>query len=461
MNNLRLRLVLWTVAMEAVLLLFFSIVLLVFIQQRETGQIEDILRLSAAELNAVVDIQGSQYIVSPQETTDLRTRGVMTWVIAPGGQVGFTVGNAEIYPLPQPIPPLEEMRSGELSNGTPVYLFNTTLTEGSRQLGTMVLAFPLAESRRFIDHILLALGIGIPLILLLSIGGGLFLANRALSPVAVITKTTQQISNADDLSRRLDLDLPDDEIGRLAHTFNGMLDRLELAFQHERQFTADASHELRTPLGFLKTQLSLARSRPRNADTLQRMMADMEEDIDRMTRLIEQMLALARVEQGDALLHDEVDLAQLLRQLVQEFQTQAQESSITLSLRCPAQVDMRLAGNAEQLRRVFSNLIENGLKYTPEGGFVKIELARHWQQITVTVSDNGIGIQPEALPHLFERFYRVDDARARKTGGFGLGLAITRAIVQAHHGQITVTSTPGSGTTFTVQFPVSRLPSQA
>ncbi len=459
MNNLRVRLVLWTVALEAISLLLFSVILITFIQRRETGQIEDILRLSAAELNAVVDIQGSQYIVSPQETTDLRTRGVMAWIIALDGQPGFTVGNAEMYPLPNHVPPLEEMRSGELANGTPIYLFNTALTKGSRQLGSMVLAFPLAESRRFVSHILLALGIGIPLILLLSIGGGLFLANRALAPVAVITKTAQRISSADDLSRRLDLNLPDDEISRLAHTFNAMLDRLELAFQHERQFTADASHELRTPLGFLKTQLSLARSRPRNAVVLQKMMADMESDVDRMTHLIEQMLALAQVEQGSAAPCDVVALAQLLQQVVQDFQTRAQTRNITLTLNCPSRIDIRLMGNAEQLQQVFSNLIENGLKYTPEGGEVDIGLGRNRQQITVRVSDSGIGIQPEALSHLFERFYRVDDARARQSGGFGLGLAITRAIVQAHHGRITVTSTPGNGTTFTLQFPAAFLPS--
>ncbi len=454
MNNLRVRLVLWTVAMEAVLLLLFAIALIEFIEQRETGQIEEILRLSATELNAVIDMQGSQYIVSPQETIDLRTRGVMAWIIAPDGRLGYTIGNAEIYQLPSTLPAPETMRDAKLDNGTPVYLYTTALTEGSRQLGLMILAYPLADSHRFIGHIWLALGIGIPLMLLFSIGGGWFLANRALSPVAVITNTARQISNADDLSQRINLNLPDDEIGRLARTFNAMLERLEQSFQRERQFTADASHELRTPLGLLKAQLSLARSRPRNAATLQKMMADMEGDVDRMTRLIEQMLALARVEQGGTVPFEPVDVNALLVALVKQYQPQANANNILLTLKHPAQVNLHVLGNAEQLQQVFANLIENGLKYAPTDGKIDITIMREWQNITITVTDNGPGINPDDVPHLFERFYRVDDARARKTGGFGLGLAIVQAIVRVHHGKITVESTPDGGTIFFIQLPI-------
>jgi len=455
MNNLRVRLVLWTVALEGVLLLIFAVMLVTFIQRRETGQIEEILRLSATELNAVVDLQGGQYIVSAQETADLRTRGVMAWIIAPSGALGYTIGNAEMYPPPAPSPPPGEMRRGKLENGTPVHFYTTILAEGNRQLGTMILAFPLTESRRFIGHIWLALGAGIPLMLLLSIGGGLFLANRALSPVAVITNTARQISSADDLSQRLDLDLPDDEIGNLAYTFNAMLERLEQSFQRERQFTADASHELRTPLGLLKTQLSLARSRQRNAAALRKMMAAMEEDVDRMTRLVEQMLTLARVEQGGQAPYEAIAVDLLLAQLVDRYRSQAREKRISLTVERAPRANLRIMGNAAQLQQVFANLIENGLKYTPPGGEIKITITRDWQEIVVAVSDNGAGINPEAISHLFDRFYRVDDARARKTGGFGLGLAIAHAIVRAHHGKITVESALNVGTTFTLHFPAT------
>jgi len=460
MNNLRVRLVLWTVAMEGVLLLLFAIALVEFIQQRETGQVEDILRLSATELNAVIDMQGSQYIVSSQETVDLRTRGVMAWILTPDGQLGYTIGNAEIYALPASLPAPGTMRDAKLENGTPVHLYTTKLAEGSRQFGTMVLAYPLADSRRFIGHIWLALGVGIPLMLLLSIGGGWFLANRALSPVIIITDTARRISNADDLSQRIDLNLPDDEIGRLALTFNAMLERLDRAFQRERQFTADASHELRTPLGLLKAQLSLARSRSRDAATLRKMMADMEGDVDRMTRLIEQMLALARVEQGGLVPFEPVDINSLLMALVEQYQPQARENNISLTLNRSSQVNLHVWGNAEQLQQVFANLIENGLKYAPSDGMIDLSITRDWQNITITVSDNGAGINPNDVPHLFERFYRVDDARARKTGGFGLGLAIVQAIVHAHHGSITVESKPDVGTTFYVRLPATTSPEQ-
>ncbi len=253
----------------------------------------------------------------------------------------------------------------------PFVFCTAPLTEGTRNLGTLILAIPLRDSQTIMRQILLGLAIAIPVVLGLSAVGGLFLAGRALQPVAAITHTAQQI-NAADLSQRLDLDLPDDEIGELAHTFNEMLARLERAFQRERQLTSDVSHELRTPLGMLKTQLSLARSRPREADALLEMMAAMEGDVDRMTRLIEQMLTLARVEQRGLTDFAPVALDSLLREVVAQLQPNAVASKVDLQLEIPPQVDLTVPGDAERLRQVFTNLVENGLKYTPAGGQVTV-----------------------------------------------------------------------------------------
>ncbi len=454
-RSLRVQLVLWTVALEALLLLVFAVVLVVILRNAQNQQIEETLRLSAAQLNAVVDISDSGFHAAVAETADLRSRGVLAWVLTPAGGVGLTVGEAEAHPLPAALSPPEQLTDTTLDTGVPVRLFVTPLREGSRALGTIVVALPLTVSHAFLNQILLSLTVAIPIVLALSAVGGLFLANRALAPVATITATARQISAAD-LSQRLNLTLPDDEIGQLAQTFDAMLERLDAAFQRERQLTSDVSHELRTPLGMLKTQLSLARSRPREAATLLQMMADMEGDVDRMTRLIEQLLTLARVEQKGLAQLAPVDLGKLLTAVAEQLQLPARDRQVALNLSLPAQVNLQLQGDAEPLRQVFTNLIDNVLKYTPAGGQVSVSAGRTWQEITVLISDTGPGIPAEHLPYLFERFYRVDSARTRDTGGFGLGLAISQAIVQAHSGQITVDSQLDRGTTFTVTLPVGR-----
>ena len=452
-TSLRTRLVLWTVALEAALLLVFAAVFVLVLRNDQNQQIEATLRLGAAQLNAVVDVRDGAYAVAADETADLRARGLMAWILAPDGHTALTIGRAADYPWSAPIPPSGQMLDSTLPDKSPIRLLAAPLNEGSNILGTIILALPLAAGQALFRQIFLGLAIAIPVVLGLSVVGGLFLAGRALQPVAAITQTAREISAAD-LSQRLEQDMPDDEIGELAGTFNDMLARLEKAFLRERQLTSDVSHELRTPLGMLKTQLSLARSRPREEADLLAMMADMEGDVDRMTRLIEQMLTLARVEQrglGDL---DVVAVAAMLLDIAAQLQPKAEAGGVAMRLEIPPQDDLNIVGDGDRLRQVFSNLMENSLKYTPDGGQVTVSASRHWQTITVAVADSGAGIAPEHLPHLFERFYRADSARTRETGGFGLGLAIAQAVVQAHGGTITAANDLNGGTTFTVTLPV-------
>ncbi|MCA9936887.1 MAG: HAMP domain-containing protein, partial [Anaerolineales bacterium] len=420
--SLRARLALWMVVVEALLLAVFTAVTVLILQNLQNQQIEDTLHLSASELNAVIDVRDGQYAAAVSETAVVRSRGVMAWILSLDGEVALTIGSADNADLPDSLPPSGQSGDGKLPDGEPARYFVTPLSEGSRQLGTLVLAIPVGDSQLFTQQMGLGLLIAVPIVLLLSILGGIFLAGRALQPVAAITHTAQKI-NAENLSHRLDLTLPEDEIGQLAQTFNAMLERIDRAFERERQLTSDVSHELRTPLGMLKTQLSLARSRPREAAALLQMMADMEGDVDRMTRLVEQMLTLARVEQRGLTQLEPLDCAQLLQEVVDELRLSAQEHDVTLQLTLPPQIGFFLLADSVCLRQVFVNLIENGIKYSPPGGVVGVTAVRHWQQISISVTNEGAGIPSENIPHLFERFYRVDDARARATGGFGLGLA--------------------------------------
>ena len=456
LNSLRARLVLWMVALEALLLVVLAGVSLVSMRNIQNRQIDQTLRLSAAELNAVVDVRGTTFDIPQQDSAVLRERGISAWVLTPQGQVAVTVNDGESMTLPADLPASGHYLDGQADGGEAVRIYRAPLTERQQTLGTMVLALSKAPVRAASRQVLVSLGIAIPFVLVLSAYGGLFLAGRALSPVSDITRTAQQISAAD-LGQRLDIDLPDDEIGQLARTFNAMLERLDEAFRRERQFTADASHELRTPLGMMKTQISLARSRPRQADELLGMMIELEGDVDRMTQLVETMLNLARVEQSGPSGLDTVDLNALLQSVVTELRRRAVEQHVDLSFAAPANADLRTRGDWDRLRQVFTNLIENGLKYTPAGGTIRVDVRRNWEAVVITIADTGMGILAEHLPHVFERFYRVDDARSRADGGFGLGLAISRAIIQVHQGRIDVASTPGQGTVVTVTLPGLRL----
>ncbi len=453
LNNLRLRLVLWTILLETVLMLVFGFVLVTVLQNASNRQIDETLRLSASQLNAVVDISAGKYEISQQDSATLQTQGIFAWILNPQGEIATTVGGAATASLPASLPATNELTDIDLSGKETSRVLVSPLLEGNRQLGTLVLAVSLHNTQTTIQQVWFSLGIAIPFVLLLSGAGGLFLANRALAPVATITRTARQIST-EDLSRRLSLRLPNDEIGELAQTFDAMLDRLQQGFQRERQLTADVSHELRTPLGMLKAQLSLARSRPRDANTLLGMMTDMEGDVDRMTRLTEQMLTLTRVEQSENVILNSLDLGMLLQDVVASWLPKAQELGIHLTFERLSYSNLHIHGDMDGLRQVFANLVDNALKYTRRGGSITISAYRKGAEIEVRIADTGIGIAPEHLPHLFERFYRADTSRTSTTGGFGLGLAISQAIVQIHNGHMDVSSEVGCGTTFAIRLPV-------
>ncbi len=447
--HLRVRLVLWTVALEMVLLLTFAVILLLFLKNQQDNQIEDTLRLSGAQLRSVADSQDGIYAVPDDVIAQLTRREISLWILDGQGEVRFRTGEAQNFALPDDLPAQGVFRDVTLGGEENVRLYIVPLAEAD-----IVLAYSVDDSRAFLQQVAGGLAVAIPIMLLLSAGGGLFLANRALTPVTQITETARRIS-AEDLSRRIQLDLPEDEIGELAQTINAMLDRLDRAFQRERQLTTDVSHELRTPLGMLKMQLSLARSRPREAAELLTMMQAMEGDVDRMTRLVEQLLTLARVEQPRLMNFALCDVGELLRDLGKQYQAMADEKVVEIVIL--AEDDLTLVADPDKLRQALANLMDNAIKYTPERGKVSVDAGRQVEpeRIGITIADTGVGIAPKHLPHLFERFYRVDSARTSTTGGFGLGLPIVKAIIDAHGGQIQIHSELKVGTTISISLPTS------
>jgi signal transduction histidine kinase len=231
-----------------------------------------------------------------------------------------------------------------------------------------------------------------------------------------------------------------------------MIARLEGSFAEMRRFTADASHELRTPLAAIRTEAEVALNRPLDTADCRQLLGSILEECERLTRLTEQLLALAREDAGAApQAGGPVDLATLVKGVVENMRPLAEANAIRLHEESdgPAQV----TGDETRLRQVFYNVLDNAIKYTPEGGTVTVRCTRRGREAVVTVADTGVGIPPEHLPRVFDRFYRVDRARSREQGGTGLGLSIARCIVAAHGGRIELDSTPGRGTTCTVALP--------
>ncbi len=323
--------------------------------------------------------------------------------------------------------------------------------------GEVVGVLEVGQSHEEIDEtlgaLLFILIVATPITLVLAGIGGLLIAGRALEPVDTVTRLARRIS-AEDLSARLNLDLPDDELGRLARTFDEMIARLEGAFRRQRQFTGDASHELRTPLTALKGQVEVALSRPRQPDEYRAVLSVVNEEVDRLIHLVGSLLTLARADAGEIpLAREPISLGDAVAGAVEQLEPLAEQRGISLTVEPGPETTIEV--DESLLLQLLLNLLDNAIKYTPAGGTVRANWALEGESAFVTVSDTGIGIEPEHVPHVFERFYRVDKARSRSEGGTGLGLAISRWIVDAHGGEITVASTPGHGTSVTVRLPVS------
>lgn len=290
--------------------------------------------------------------------------------------------------------------------------------------------------------------IAIPLTLLIAGGGGVFLAGRVLRPVGQIASAARDIEESD-LSRRIEVHTKD-ELGSLANTLNDMIERLETAFERQRQFTGDASHELRTPLAVIEAESTLAISRERSAADYRRSLATVAQEAEHMSAIIDHLLALARADAGrETMSFGEVELSSLLNDLCAEARTRSAEHHLSFDAHIAEGVSM--SGDSAMLTLLFHNLIENAIRYTPEGGSISVSLTREGEDVAVRVADTGIGIPKQDLPHIFDRFYRVDKARSRAEGGSGLGLSICKQIAELHGGNISVKSEAGRGSTFVVK----------
>jgi len=281
------------------------------------------------------------------------------------------------------------------------------------------------------------------------------MAGSMLRPLAQLADTAQAVASSGDLSKRVQLSSRHDEVGRLARTFNLMLARLQESDAHlrellasQRRFVADASHELRTPLTSIRGNTAMLRQVPQmSEEDRTAALEEIYDEAERMSRLVNDLLTLARADSGISLRRQLVALPQLVGAVVAQVARLAGDKSVSIEGLAPIQV----RGDPDALRQLLLILLDNALKYTPAGGRITVGLEAGGDAAVLKVADTGMGIPPEHLPHIFERFYRVDPARSG--GGSGLGLAIARWLAEAHGGGIQVESAPGRGSTFTVRLP--------
>ncbi len=291
-------------------------------------------------------------------------------------------------------------------------------------------------------------------VLMLGLVGGWWVATRAIRSIKDISATATKIATGD-LSHRINTDDTDNELGQLAAVLNSTFARLESSFERQRQFTADASHELRTPVAVILSQAQATLARERSPAEYRETLEACQRAAQRMRALTESLLVLARLDAGQATSKRErVDLSQTARECVELLRPLAEERRVTIHSELGT---AECLGDPQQLAQVITNLVTNAILHNKRESQARVTTARNNEKVILTVTDTGPGIPAADLPRLFERFYRADKSRTGATGGTGLGLAISKAIVESHGGMIDVSSSPESGTRFTVRLPVSSL----
>ncbi len=350
---------------------------------------------------------------------------------------------------PYRTPAAEGTRREALSDGSDILIVSRNSNGFRVEVGASLL-----PGERVLHRLLIALAAGLPVLAALAIGGGIVLVKRALQPVAEITRTAQDITLRH-LDRRLPVLASGDEIANLSSALNGMIARLDDSFQHVARFTADASHELRTPLTIIRGELETLVFHGALPEDLRVALSSLLEEIEHLSRIVERLFALSRLDTGEAQSERvRVDLANLAETTAEQMCLLAEEKHIELI--CANEGQVEIEGDRARLKQIVVNLLDNAIKYTPEHGRVEMTVKTRDQSALLEVSDTGLGIPETALPHIFERFFRADDTHSRSTEGAGLGLSIVQSICHAHGGSISAANRSPAGCLLTVELPLAR-----
>jgi heavy metal sensor kinase len=455
LRSVRVRITLWYVLLLAVVLAAFCMGVYLVLRDSLYGNLDDAIENRAGTFQGLVEFgDGVPTLPNSAASTGIDPEERFVRVYDSSGEVTFDgslgAGGAPINPEE-----ITEALRGDSGSWT-VRVSDETLrvrgfpiVEDGETVGVLEVGVSQGDVEETLQILLVIMLIGYPLTLAIATAGGLFLAGRVLSPIDDVTNMARRIS-AEDLSGRLDLDLPDDEVGRLARTFDEMIARLDESFQRQRQFTADASHELRTPLTVIKGQVEVALSQPRESEGYREVLRSVNEEVDRLNRMVGSLLTLARADAGRVSIASEpVDLGGLVTSATEQVRPLAEQKGLRIEME--AGQNVTLGGDEDLLLQLVLNLLDNAIKYTPAGGSVATGWRMDGDQAQLWVKDTGEGIAEEHLGRVFDRFYRVDSARGGR--GAGLGLSICRWIAEAHGGSISAESVMGEGTAVAVRLP--------
>ena len=452
---IRVRLTLWYVFLLAITFSAFAVYLIYRFRYSLIDSLDASLHITVTKTIAALDPEDFAEIqrlsFDTVRRTQVPTSEFAMRLVSVQGLVWDTYGAVQKMTIWGPIEEgiTTQPQPGEESGWR---IFSQPVSDSNGQMiGWVQASRSLGPVNEAVDDLRDQLLFGIPLMLLFAGFGGYFLADRALQPIEQITITAQEIT-ARDLSRRLGYRGSEDEVGKLARTFDHMLERLQSAFQREQRFTADAAHELRTPLTALKGQIEVTLNRSRQPSEYEAKLRDLSSEVNRLIRLSNALLFLSRSDQNQIFFNQtRVDLKEILEGLIEQIRPLADEKKIRLNI--DLQDDLRMSGDYDHLVRLFMNLFENALKYTPSAGEISVNAKRAGDFFEVLIRNSGSEIPSEHLQHIFKRFYRVDADRSTQSGGSGLGLAIAEEIVHLHNGIIAAQNDAGNGVTFTVSLP--------
>ncbi|MHB8618177.1 MAG: sensor histidine kinase [Chloroflexota bacterium] len=470
--GIRGRLTLLTAALVAALLVILAVVQLVvfrsFLVDRTAASLRAAARPSIDHtLAGPAGRTGDLARFAPNLARDLTSKGVAAQVLDLTGRIVATSTDQSGGGNAPPLPPADGGQDRRALGGDNEVSYTTSVQVSGHRSDLLVVLIPLrgrgghilglaqlSTSSGIIDNTLSDLAlfdvVGIAAVLA---AVGLILplvAGAALRPLRHMIATTRTISGGD-LSQRLNLPRGNDEVGQLAAAFDTMVDRLEALFASQKQLVADASHELRTPLTAVRGSLDMVlMGVEQDPEAIQRILRSVRRELDRMARLVTDLLTLSRLDRRPALQRERVDVTSLLEEVVSAARGIAGQR--TLSVRNDA-VRLEVSGDPDRLRQVFWNLLENAVKYSPEDGQVWLEATRQESEVRITVANDGPGIANVDLPRVFDRFFRGERSRARERGGSGLGLAIVRETVLAHGGRVEAGHRAGGGAEFRVWLP--------
>ncbi len=469
---IRLRLAAWYSLLLGVMLVLVSILVYSTLTANLDSDLDQSLRTHAQQViqNSRVDINGP-FVTLELPPAEMTASDIFVQFVDSSGQIRATSPNLNDQRLPVS-PAALDVASGAAGQfesctvgGQPLRLYDAPLSLRGRPIGLIQVGRLLKPVQDTAAQLRILLALGSIMALLIALGLGWLVSGQALRPLERLTRTAEHIGAALDFNRRVEYTGPPDEVGRLAATFNGMLDRLqgayadvqdsahrlEAALTAQQRFVADASHELRTPLTAIRGNAELLERVPNmDPEDRQASIDQIANEAQRMSRLVNDLLALARADAGQHLRKEPVAIAPLVAEA--EAAARHLPGGQRLQIAGPP-AEAVVLGDGDHLRQLLLILLDNGLKYTPPDGRVTLSSVVRDGQVEISVADTGIGIPPEALPLIFDRFYRADPART--AGGTGLGLAIAGWIVSEHGGQIRVESAPNAGSTFTVVLPVA------